>query len=405
MLKANVLLLFTILRLFTFFFLNKYILFVENTPSQSFRQHDEMEHLSDRDKRKLLRQRKAQSLLIDTVTEEPSQAYKSDYNESLKENRLIIPKRQLSQNRNSLLNVSTEYKQRSRSKNLEVTKDETLSNKRIITPEMERNADNIKLLLLGDSNVGKTAIILRYCNELKTTSKEEHLMKTENKLFGDENNHPSQIRSIKLRKEKAYSLSDYENLIENPLNNDMNDLEISTGSTIGIDIKTQMINLDNRFFKIIMWDTAGQERFRKSLNPLMYKKTHGLILVYDISNLKSFESLLDYWILEWLNNNTKRSKIYLIGNKTDLYKKREVTHEHVLKLMFKLESLYGDIISIGGNYEVSCKIQGKNSSGVEVAFERIIQDLVSRGYYDKNDEEEEVEVIDIRKKDDDGACC
>ncbi|SGZ38316.1 uncharacterized protein HGUI_00516 [Hanseniaspora guilliermondii] len=363
-----------------------------------------MEDLNDRDKRKLLRQRKAQSLLIDTVTEEPSQAYKLDYNEAIQENKLIIPKRQLSQNRNSLLNVSTQYKQRSRSKNLEVSTDETIK-KRVITPEMERNADNIKLLLLGDSNVGKTAIILRYCNELKTTTKEEHLMKTENKLFGKENDQPNHIKSLKLRKEKAYSLSDYENLINSPLNNDMNDLEINTGSTIGIDIKTQMINLDNRFFKIIMWDTAGQERFRKSLNPLMYKKTHGLILVYDISNLKSFESLWDYWLLEWLNNSTKKSKIYLIGNKTDLYKKREVTHEHVLKLMFKLESQYGNVISIGGNYEVSCKIQGKTSSGVEVAFERIIQDLVSRGFYDKNDEDDDVEVVDIRKKDDDNGCC
>ena len=321
-----------------------------------------MDELSDKDRRKMLRQRKAQSMLIDTVTQEPSQAYKAEVNESLQETRLIIPKRQLPQNRNSLLNVSTEYKQRSRSRNLEMNKDETVSNKRIITPEMERTADNIKLLLLGDSNVGKTAIILRYCNELKTTTKEEHLMKTEDKLFGGQSNHKSQVRSIKNRKEKAYSLSDYEQLISSPISNDMSDLEINTGSTIGIDIKTQMINLDNRFFKIIMWDTAGQERFRKSLNPLMYKKTHGLILVYDISNLKSFESLWDYWILEWLNNNTKKSKIYLIGNKTDLYKKREVTHEHVLKLMFKLEAEYGNIISIGGNYEVSCKIQGKNSS-------------------------------------------
>lgn len=365
----------------------------------------QMDGLSDKDRRKMLRQRKAQSMLIDTVTQEPSQAYKAEFNESLQENKLIIPKRQLSQNRNSLLNVSTEYKQRSRSKNLEMNKDETVNNKRIITPEMERNADNIKLLLLGDSNVGKTAIILRYCNELKTTTKEEHLMKTEDKLFGGQSDHKSQVKSIKNRKEKAYSLSDYEKLINSPMNNDMNDLEINTGSTIGIDIKTQMINLDNRFFKIIMWDTAGQERFRKSLNPLMYKKTHGLILVYDISNLKSFESLWDYWILEWLNNNTKKSKIYLIGNKTDLYRKREVTHEHVLKLMFKLEAEYGNVISIGGNYEVSCKVQGKNSSGVEVAFERIIQDLVSRGYYDKIDDEEDVEVIDIKKKDSDAACC
>lgn len=416
--------------------------------------------LSLKQRKRLQRQQKAQSLLVDTVSYEHSQAYKSGF-KNLSDTyinsepspisavrttpKITLPKRQLSQNRNSILSLSPAYKQRSKSakaSGIDVPNSEnnlktsfSYNNSRNISPEIESKADNIKILLLGDTNVGKTAIILKYCNELKLTkiphTKETYLKKTEDKLFGDNSERPtldlhietskdirysqmlqstdrgsvahkalstsSSIRTLQHRKEKAYSLSDYEKLQEDkelPIQeeDDVDDYEISTGSTIGIDIKTQLINLDNRFFKVILWDTAGQERFRQALNPLMYKKTQGLVLVYDITSLKSFNSLSEYWILEWLkyNNpqssndkNRRKGRVYLLGNKTDLYKNREVTHEHVLKFMFKLEADYGNMLSIGGNFEVSCKLLAKSSSGgVEIAFERIIQDLVSRGCYD-----------------------
>lgn len=419
------------------------------------------QELSLKQRKRLQRQQKAQSLLVDTVSYEHSQAYKSGFKDltdttfktepsptsAVKSTpRITLPKRQLSQNRNSILSLSPAYKQRSKSakaNGIDVPKSEnnlktsfSYNTSRNISPEIDSKADNIKILLLGDTNVGKTAIILKYCNELKLTkiphTKESYLKKTEDRLFGDTSERPnldlhietskdarysqmlestdrgslahkalsmsSSIRTLQHRKEKAYSLSDYEKLQEDkelPIQeeDDIDDYEISTGSTIGIDIKTQLINLDNRFFKVILWDTAGQERFRQALNPLMYKKTQGLVLVYDISSLKSFNSLSEYWILEWLKyNNTQKSRdtnsrrkgrVYLMGNKTDLYKKRQVTHEHVLKFMFKLEAEYGDMLSIGGNFEVSCKVSGKSSSGgVEMAFERVIQDLVSRGCYD-----------------------
>ncbi|XBW38475.1 hypothetical protein QEN19_004065 [Hanseniaspora menglaensis] len=424
------------------------------------------QELTLKQRKKQQRQLKAQSLLIDTVSYEHSQAYRTGLRDLREDDsnsktfssplsnettpksitkvvdKITLPKRQLSQNRNSILTVSPAYKQRSKSAKTTGIESPTIENNanngfgynnmRNFSPEIDQKADTIKLLLLGDTNVGKTAIILRYCNELKLTkinrTKEQHLERTESKLFGSSidketsldfhirssrnlrntqildssdrgslahKSTSSSVRKLQHRKEKAYSLSDYEKLHEElPIEegDDVDDYEIATGSTIGIDIKTQLINLDNRFFKVILWDTAGQERFRQALNPLMYKKTQGLVLVYDITSLKSFESLWDYWIIEWLKNNQykngyeknskKKGRIYLVGNKTDLYKEREVNHEHVLKFMFKLEAQYGDLLSIGGNFEVSCKVSKSSSSGgVEVAFERIIQDLVSRGCY------------------------
>jgi small GTP-binding protein len=74
----------------------------------------------------------------------------------------------------------------------------------------------------------------------------------------------------------------------------------------------------------IVWDTAGTERFR-TITPTYYKNCDGVLLVYDITDEKSFETI-KFWISE-LNENTDISKVnlLLVGNKSDLEQRRAVS--------------------------------------------------------------------------------
>ncbi len=74
--------------------------------------------------------------------------------------------------------------------------------------------------------------------------------------------------------------------------------------------------------KIQFWDTAGQERFR-SIIPLYYKGSSAIIFVYDITNLESFGSIVNYWTD--LIEKENYLKIFLIGNKKDLECERKIS--------------------------------------------------------------------------------
>ena len=122
-----------------------------------------------------------------------------------------------------------------------------------------------KLLLIGESNVGKTSIILSYTeNEFKT----------------------------------------------------------SGISTCGVDVKCKYVSLDNTKIRLDIWDTAGQERFR-GLAKNYFRGGNGFILVYDITDKKSFDKLRG-----WMNDAKEKIegeyKMLVVGNKKDCKNQREV---------------------------------------------------------------------------------
>ena len=130
-----------------------------------------------------------------------------------------------------------------------------------------------KILLLGDSGVGKSSLLLRY---------------TKNQFMTD------------------------------------------MRSTIGVEFGVKFIKVDNLQLKVQIWDTAGMERYR-SLTSAYYKGAKGVIIVYDICRKKSFENI-DKWIDDFKSKADEDAVILLIGNKSDLKDKREVnTDEAALK--------------------------------------------------------------------------
>ena len=131
-----------------------------------------------------------------------------------------------------------------------------------------------KILLLGDSMVGKTCFLLKYTDK---SFQEIHM------------------------------------------------------STIGLDYRLKTLTLKNRkTVKLQIWDTAGQDRFR-SITKNYYKKANGIILIYDITNKKSYKNIRE-WINQIKEEAVSNVIIYLVGNKIDLEKERKVKTEEGEKL-------------------------------------------------------------------------
>ncbi|XP_005951235.1 RAB33B, member RAS oncogene family a [Simochromis diagramma] len=91
-----------------------------------------------------------------------------------------------------------------------------------------------------------------------------------------------------------------------------------TEATIGVDFRERLVEIDGENIKIQLWDTAGQERFRKSMVQHYYRNVHAVVFVYDITNAASFHSL-PAWIEECKQHalGTEVPRI-LVGNKCDL---------------------------------------------------------------------------------------
>ncbi|XP_029428666.1 ras-related protein Rab-18-B-like isoform X3 [Rhinatrema bivittatum] len=88
------------------------------------------------------------------------------------------------------------------------------------------------------------------------------------------------------------------------------------GSTIGVDFKVKKLEVDGNPVKLAIWDTAGQERFR-TLTPSYYRGAQGVILVYDVTRKDTLQRLMT-WLSELETYSTKSNLVkMLVGNKID----------------------------------------------------------------------------------------
>ena len=141
-------------------------------------------------------------------------------------------------------------------------------------------------------------------------------------------------------------------------------------STIGIDFKVKTVTIKDKQYKLFFYDTTGQERFR-SLSFNIIKNAHGIILMYDITNKSSFDS-----IPEWIKN-IKESKgadfpMILCGNKIDKEDERVITREESEEL--------------SNEYVIDFfEISNKNGINIEKAVLSLVKKILRHNKYKKQD--------------------
>ena len=109
----------------------------------------------------------------------------------------------------------------------------------------------------------------------------------------------------------------------------------NTKSTVGVEFFTKSFKINEDFIKLEIWDTAGQERY-KSITSAYYKGSNGALLVYDITRTATFDDI-EKWINEVKDVVEGELKFVLVGNKCDLENERKVETETALAKAQKLK--------------------------------------------------------------------
>lgn len=114
-----------------------------------------------------------------------------------------------------------------------------------------------------------------------------------------------------------------------------NTFQIDSKATVGVEFMSKSFLINNTVFKIEVWDTAGQERY-KAITSAYYKGANGALVVYDMTREETFQNV-DKWIAELKEKGSSNICLMLIGNKADLKDQIEITSEEALNKAKMLE--------------------------------------------------------------------
>ena len=120
-------------------------------------------------------------------------------------------------------------------------------------------------------------------------------------------------------------------------------------STIGASFTNKIDTINDQQILFELWDTAGQERFR-SLNSIFYQDASICIMVYDITNKNSFQSLKDYWYDSVKENGNEGIIFHIAGNKIDLFENEEVKKNDIKEYCKSIGAEYSFISALENNF-------------------------------------------------------
>lgn len=185
--------------------------------------------------------------------------------------------------------------------------------------QVERFIYQIKVILVGDSNVGKTSLLKQYSTNTFS---------------------PDYKASINVECEKK---------------------NVSFNATVGAELT--------------IWDTCGSEKYR-SITKQYYKDSHGVLLLFDLTDRGSFDNLTD-WVQDLKNNCDEYITIIIVGNKNDMEDKRQVSQSEIDDYVQK------------NNFEY-VSVSAKTGASVGILFEKIAHMCVDKMIeYEKQEKEKE----------------
>ena len=159
----------------------------------------------------------------------------------------------------------------------------------------------------------------------------------------------------------------------------------NTQPSIGVQFIAKNIEIENKIFRLQIWDTAGQECFR-SMTKTYYKNSACAFIVYDITEKETFEHT-EYWIKECKKVAPETILFVLIGNKSDLNDKREISYEVGSEYANKNKMLF-------------CETSAKSGYNIEKIFKESAEHInnnIKEGKYDLTDDACGVKICKTEK--------
>ena len=178
-------------------------------------------------------------------------------------------------------------------------------------------------------------------------------------------------------------------------------------STSGVDYYKKVEYMDNKKIILNIWDTAGQEKFY-SMAQYFYRNSFIIIIVYDVTNMKSFEEIKNNWIQDIMEKGEKYKIIAIVGNKIDLYD-AEGVNEIDDKM---IKEFLDNIIKNNKNCKfISERVSAKKNINIKVLFDKILKEYFNEEFNQKVKQKilEDGVSFKVKKKKkarkEDGNCC
>ena len=152
-------------------------------------------------------------------------------------------------------------------------------------------------------------------------------------------------------------------------------------STLGLNYSQKLYEKNGKKISLNLWDTAGQEKFR-SLGNNFYKDSFIIIIVYDICNKASFQSIKEVWYPDIQRFGEKVNIIALVGNKKDKYEEEEVPEEEAKSYAKEIDA----------NFFL---VSANSGDGIEQMFQSLADNFFDIEFIKKIDEAKESRIDSI----------